>query len=109
LETGRVHGEWSWTHADYVVNAGFHWVSQGLPEHVSEMCMGFVHFSPSPITDVHVKQSFWGTELLKEYRKPNSACLNQGCWYQRQRLLLVSAALILPFSEYEFELFCLHV
>lgn len=64
----RVHGEWGWTRAGYIVNAGFYWVSQGLPECVLEMYMGFVQFSTSSMTNIHVKQSLWGTAILKTWK-----------------------------------------
>lgn len=68
METDRVHGDWSWTRAGYVVNAGFYWVSQGLSERVLEMYKGFVQFSTFSITSIHVKQSLWGTVILKTWK-----------------------------------------
>lgn len=96
LETGRVHGGQSRTHSDYVVNAGFHWVSQGLPDHVSERCMGFLQFSTSSVTVIHVKQSLWATELLEAYSLP-----------QLGQSKAEATSGFKQHSEYEFELVCL--
>lgn len=105
LETDRIHGEWSWTYAAYVVNAGFYWVSQGLPERVLEMSVGFVQFSTSSVTNIRVKESLWGTVILKTWktkfcfswsgllassclRNTEANCFTDCCWFQQHSSFL---------------------
>lgn len=76
-------------------------------------CTWVLCTSVSLILQTFVWSSHSGEQRFLKHGKPNSACLRtvsikllKRHWSKLlQGLLLVSAALILPFSEYEFELF----